>query len=632
MENAKILVVEDDREVANIIKNILQNTGFNVPIVVSGGEAAISATKILKPDLILMDIKLEGDIDGIKAAEKIKQSYEVPIIFLTANTEDDLLEIASETGPLAFIIKPFKAKDLVVNVKNALSQRKTIPNKIENGSFAFDKEFNNSLKNTANYIYTLEIRNNYPFIIQHSYGCIYVTGYSLEEYYSNPLLYYEIIYKDDKQIFIENLNRMLCRDLVEPFEYRIVRKDGSVRWVRNIPIPRHDANGELFAYDGLIEDITEKKVSEEFIKNILEAVDEGFVVIDRDYKIISANGAFYKQVGMNSETVIGKKCYEVFHKLSLPCYETGILCGVNHIFNMGTSHAADCHYHGDNKNQLYVETKYYPLKDISGNIVSAIVTMLDRTEKKKLEEQLFHAQKMEALGQFASTVAHEINNYLAAMTTYAQILKMKINKNNPLFKYVNQIILSSEKIAGLTRNLIAFGKKQELNIRPINIYNLIKKSENILSTLIGVKISLEIIFRPSLSQYKELIVNGDPDLLEQVLMNLAVNARDAMPDGGRLIIELNIEEKDNSFINSFECSETSKFVVISVSDTGIGMNEEIKSRIFEPFFTTKEVNKGTGLGLAIVYRIIKEHKGYIDVDSILGKGTTFRVYLPLFEK
>ncbi len=628
MENARILVVEDDPEVATIVKNILQSTGFDVPLVVSNGKAAISATKVFRPDLVLMDIKLEDDIDGIKAAEKIKEMHDVPIIFLTGNSEDNILNIASGTGPLAFIIKPFKSKDLIANVKNALLQKKSTMCK----SKKYSIKSKNSLNTLKSYIYTIEITDDSYSFIKHSPECIYVTGYSSEEYISNPVLYYEIVYDDDKQMFIENINRMLCRELVEPFEYRILHKDGLLRWIRNIPIPRHDANGDLFAYDGLIEDITERKDSEEFIKNILEAVDEGFVVLDKDYRIISANKAFCNQVKMNPEIIYGKKCYEVFHKFSKPCNEMGISCGATHVFVHGTSCGADCHYHGDYNNLLYVETKYYPLKNIYGDVVSVIVTIIDRTEKKKLEEQLFHAQKMEALGQFSSSIAHDLNNYLAAMSTYTQILKTKIPKDSPLFKYVNQIILSSDKIAGLARNLIIFGRKQTIDMMPINIFEAIKKSENILSTLAGNKISIEIILKHPSDKYKDLIINGSPDLLEQVLVNLVVNARDAMPDGGVIRIELNTEENNSKFIKGSGFPEVQRYVIISVSDSGTGMDEETKTKIFEPFFTTKEKGKGSGLGLAIVYRIIKEHKGYIDVHSISGKGTTFRIYLPMLEQ
>lgn len=628
MENAKILVVEDDSEVANIIKNILQNTGFKVPVVVSNGQAAISAAKVFKPDLILMDIILEGDMDGVKAAEKIKELHDVPIIYLTANNNDDILKIASETDPLAFIIKPFKSKDLIANVKNALFKKEyKLLHSGNDKSNKTKKNINNILNSPTNYIYTIEIKENAPFVIKHSYSCIYITGYSPEEFDSDPSLYYQIIFKDDKQMFMENMGKILSKDLIYPFEYRIVRKDGYIRWVHNIPIPRHNANGEVFLYDGLIEDITEKKASDEFIKNILEAVDEGFVVIDRDYRIISANRAFCNQVGMDSETIFGRKCYEVFHKYSVPCYETERLCGVKRVFEFGIPCSTDCHTHGDNKNLLYVETKYYPLKDISGNISSVIVTVLDRTEQKKLEEQLFHAQKMEALGKFASTIAHDLNNYLAAMTTYAQLLKTKIRKNSLLFKYVQQIVLSSDKIVGMTRNLITFGRRQVLNMRPINVFELLKNAENLLSTVIGDKVGLEIVFDSKIKP-ENLIIKGDSDLLEQALMNLVINARDAMPYGGKISIEVSSYEKNDTFIKGNEFIDNENFIIISVSDTGIGMDEETKSRIFEPFFTTKESGKGTGLGLAIVYRIIKEHKGYIDVQSVVGKGTTFKLYLP----
>ncbi|MCK9420903.1 MAG: PAS domain S-box protein, partial [Nitrospirae bacterium] len=267
-----------------------------------------------------------------------------------------------------------------------------------------------------------------------------------------------------------------------------------------------------------------------------------------------------------------------------------------------------------------------PLYDSKGNVSGIMALLADVTDQKKLEEQLRHAQKMEAVGQLAGGIAHDFNNILTAIIGYGSILRMKMRDDDPLRLNAEQILASSERAANLTKSLLSFSRKQILNPKPVNVNSIITRVEGLLARIIGEDIDL----KTELSD-NDLIVMVDAGQMEQVLMNLAANARDAMPDGGLLTIETEILQLDKEYQKTHAYGEPGVYAVISVTDTGIGMDEETRKKIFEPFFTTKEVGKGTGLGLSMVYGMIKQHKGYINVYSESGRGTTFKIYLPLIK-
>ncbi len=245
-------------------------------------------------------------------------------------------------------------------------------------------------------------------------------------------------------------------------------------------------------------------------------------------------------------------------------------------------------------------------------------------EKEKLERQLRQAQKMEAMGALAGGVAHDFNNVLTAIMGYANIVKMKMHAADPQRAHVDGILSSAERAAHLTQNLLAFSRKQVLDPKPTNLNDVVRNVESLLRRLIGEDIDLAVqtVERP-------LIVMADAGQIEQVLMNLATNARDAMPRGGLLTIATQEVDLDEGFMRAHPFGPPGRYAHITVSDTGTGMDAGTRERIFEPFFTTKEFGKGTGLGMSIVYGIVKQHAGSISVYSEPGRGTTFKIYLPL---
>lgn len=273
----------------------------------------------------------------------------------------------------------------------------------------------------------------------------------------------------------------------------------------------------------------------------------------------------------------------------------------------------------------------YPVKNETGRLSCCVGVAHDITaqkqaevDHKKLEEQLLHSQKMEAIGQLTGGIAHDFNNILTAITGFSAILKMKLRDDDPLHIYIEHIIAASDRAVNLTQSMLAFSRKQIMTPKPVDMNEIIRKGEKFLRRVIS-----EIVDLLVKTVNEPLIIYADGMQIEQVLMNLATNARDAMPKGGTILVETSSSAIDDHFINTHGYGIKGRYAVLSLSDTGTGMGETTHARIFEPFFTTKEEGKGTGLGLSVVYGIIKQHNGFIICDSELGQGTTFRIYLPI---
>ncbi|NOZ68932.1 MAG: response regulator [Deferribacteres bacterium] len=268
-------------------------------------------------------------------------------------------------------------------------------------------------------------------------------------------------------------------------------------------------------------------------------------------------------------------------------------------------------------------------KDEIGRLATAFNDMAEslqkrEVEKQQLEEQLRHSQKMEAIGTLAGGIAHDFNNTLSTILGYAHLLQKRIDKEDPASRYLDHLLSSARKAAVFIQSLLTFSRKEVYNPSPENLNDIIRNAKGILERFLGEDIDLKV----ELSE-EDLIIMTDAGQIDQVLMNLATNARDAMPEGGSLTITTSSAEPDKKFLLSSGGEQRGRFAMITVTDTGRGMDEHVKERIFDPFFTTKEIGRGTGLGLSMVYGIVKQHKGYIDVITKPGMGTTFKIYLPL---
>jgi signal transduction histidine kinase/CheY-like chemotaxis protein len=287
---------------------------------------------------------------------------------------------------------------------------------------------------------------------------------------------------------------------------------------------------------------------------------------------------------------------------------------------------------GERKSRVFTVT----CKDGTDKVISLVLSALasgdylmsceDITEMRKLESQLRHAQKMESIGTLAGGIAHDFNNILSALLGYASLMQMKMEKDSSLRPYLDQVLSASRKAADLTQSLLAFSRKQPVTLLPLDINSTIGSTKKLLKRLLTEDISLHTTLTGD-----DTVVMADRSQVDQILFNLITNARDAMPRGGTLIIRTDVADIDDRFTRAHGFGRLGRYVMITISDTGQGMDEATQRKIFDPFFTTKETGKGTGLGLATVYGIVKQHEGYITVQSEPGRGSTFRIYLPAVE-
>ena len=276
----------------------------------------------------------------------------------------------------------------------------------------------------------------------------------------------------------------------------------------------------------------------------------------------------------------------------------------------------------------YLESTASAILTTQGNVEYLVIVNRDFTARKQLEGQFLQAQKMEAVGRLSGGIAHDFNNLLGVIIGYSEVMQEQLEPNHPFRTCVDEVLGAARRAAELTRQLLVFSRQQVLEPRVLSLNAVVSEMEKMLCRLIGEDIELTTKLDPELGRVK-----ADVSQIEQTIMNLAVNARDAMARGGKLIIETNNQEIDSAFARSHSFPvRQGPYVLLSVTDTGVGMDSVTQSRIFEPFFTTKEKGKGTGLGLSTVYGVVKQSGGYIDVATEPGHGTTFKVYLPRVEE
>ena len=371
----------------------------------------------------------------------------------------------------------------------------------------------------------------------------------------------------------------------------------------------------------------ELRRSSSFVSTVLEGIGEGVIMVDRNFRILSANSGYCRQLKLTREEVIGRTCHKLSHHSDTPCRpeaEGGCACAVRKCFETGEEQRAIHRHLDQNGAPLYVETRAYPLMDAAGAVTSAVETLADITDRRQLESQLFHAKKMEAIGLLAGGVAHDFNNLLTAIVGYANLLHMQLPAGEDKRQHVDQILAAAERAAGITRGLLAFSRKQAMEPAPLRLSEVVRGVEAILRRIIGTDVDLRVDLAPN-----EFPVLADATQLDQVILNLCTNARDAMPGGGTVTIATEVVVLDRSSGKHQGTLQEGTYMLLSVADTGAGMDDATKEKIFEPFFTTKQIGKGTGLGLSIIYGIVKQHGGAIDVASEPGRGTTFHVYLPV---
>ncbi len=741
----KILIVEDETIVAMEIKDRLECMGYDVVEIVDTGKHAIRRCAEVRPDLIIMDVMLKGKMDGVQAAEIIRNRFDIPVVYLTAYSDDKTLKRAKITSPYGYVLKPLQERELHTVIEIALYKHK-----MEKSLRDKEQWLSTTLNSISDAVITTDTTGFITFMnpvaekltewrqddaIQKELGNVFQiihakTGFSVEipltKILRKGIVWFEnnqmLVSKNGMKIPIDNTvspiidheknisgvvlvfrditerkkaeearreseerfknvfenapigiyraapdGRMIManaalvhmlgyssfRELMEwdsehlssefkkcienegqviGLESTWTRKDGTALIVQENAKAFCDKNGKTLYYEGTIEDITERKQvenafreSEKRFRTLIENSFTGIFTLDDHFRFVYINREFVRIIGYSREEMIDRDFREFINS------DTEEL-----IVNFAEKQKRDKNSAFE-KSEIEIFAKngekrklviiISSIQDSTGK-VQIMVQILDITEVKKLEAQLLHAQKMEAIGILAGGIAHDFNNLLTAIRGCADMALFEMDESHPVCRDLREIQNASERAAELTRELLLFSRKQPMKLVSLDLNHVVGNLHKIIKRLIGEDIEVYTDLSPDLWE-----INADKGTLEQVIMNFIVNARDAMPDGGKITIRTDNIVVDKPCKRAFPESKSGHFVCMSVTDTGMGMEKEIIQHVFEPFFTTKGVGKGTGLGLSVIYGIVKEHGGWVHVYSEPGQGSTFKIYLPaIFQK
>ena len=452
-------------------------------------------------------------------------------------------------------------------------------------------------------------------------------GFSPEEWSRDSELCFRQLHPEDRERVLEEIYQSHTKGMSFRSEYRLLAHDGHIVWVHDEATVVRDEAGYPRFMQGIMFDISDDKQTEEILQKreskfqtIFERVAVGVALVDAGGQLIESNPALQQMLGYSEEELRNRVLNEFTHP-----DDAAMDADLHHELVIG-------------KRDHYQIEKRYVRKDgeviwgrlnvsldrgTQGRSQLTICMVEDITEHKRLETQFFQSQKMETVGRLAGGIAHDFNNILTVIKGYSQLLLHGLKEGDPLRETVGEIKKSTERAENLTRQLLTFSRSQVMEMKVIDLNDLVQNLEKMLRRLIGEDIELIIVLME-----EPVRVKVDPGQMEQVILNLAVNARDAMPNGGKLAIETENVELDENYARTHIGVTPGSYVMLSVSDTGVGMTSEVKERVFEPFFTTKEKGKGTGLGLSTIYGIVKQSGGTIWVYSEPGQGTTFKIYLP----
>jgi len=386
-------------------------------------------------------------------------------------------------------------------------------------------------------------------------------------------------------------------------------------------------NAELVAAKKELQIIAEREQAAEALRRsqartrrLVESNIIGIATGDLNGKLIDVNDAFLKMLGFTrKEFLSGQMRWDT---LTPPEYHQSDHLAVEKLTSTGMAPPWEKEFLRKDGTRVSVLIGVATLESESGEI-EAISFVLDISDRKRLEQQLRQAQKMEAVGQLAGGIAHDFNNLLAVIIGYGEIIEERLDESDPLSTKAGQITAAGKRAAALTRQLLAFSRQQVLEPKILDLNTVVADTTRMLQRLIGEDVELVTIAGPALGRVK-----ADRGQIEQVIMNLAVNGRDAMPQGGKLMISTANAVMDEVYVRQHPGAVAGPYVLLTVSDTGCGMDQQTQAHIFEPFFTTKGPGKGTGLGLATVYGVVKQSGGYVSVYSEVGRGTSFKIYLP----
>ncbi|MCL5746102.1 MAG: PAS domain S-box protein, partial [Acidobacteria bacterium] len=411
--------------------------------------------------------------------------------------------------------------------------------------------------------------------------------------------------------------------LLEPSrEAEWIRKDGAAITVEIHDVPVYDEAGALVAIEGIAREITQRRRSEEWVRKLSQVAEQipvAVVITDTAGTIEYVNSAFTAISGYTHDEALGKNPRILKSGEMRPEEYRHLWSSIT----AGREWAGVFHNKAKDGRLYWERAVIAPIVDARGSITNFVGIKEDITEQKKLEEQFRQSQKMEAVGRLAGGVAHDFNNLLTVINGYSNLLLTRLPESDPSREMASQIYNAGERAADLTQQLLAFSRRQPAQPQPLNINKTIEQTRTMLERLLGEDIRLVMRLDPGVC-----LVMADSGQIHQIVMNLAVNARDAMPGGGTLTIETATVEVDQGLASLHSDAVPGSYVMLAVSDTGVGMDAEMLEHIFEPFYTTKAAGKGTGLGLSMVYGVVRQYGGWIGVYSEPGRGSTFKIHLP----
>ena len=615
MPEIKILIVEDEAIVAEDIRNSLQSLGYTTFAVVSSGEEAIAKIEEDRPDLVLMDIVLKGDIDGIEAASQIHSRFNIPVVYLTAFTDKKTIERAKLTEPFGYIIKPFEDRELHTTVEMALYKHKMESKLKENESW-----LSVILRSIGDAVIVTDVDGNIQFM--NDVAC-YLTGWKLEQAMGKPLvIIFNIINEKTRKKVEDPVTKVIREGKVVGLANHtvLISKDGTEIPIDDSGAPVRDEKGNIIGVVLVFHDIieryeAEKKLqeSEKRYRSMYEYALSGLYRSRiSDGKILLANKIVADILGYESVEELTKEFK--FSEAFSPERRLDIIRTLEH-----GGAASDFEIRVTRKDgkkiDLIISAKIYPE---DGYIEGA---MIDITDKKRLEAQLQQSRKMESIGTLAGGIAHDFNNLLMGIQGYTSLMLNDLDPDHNYYNKLKNIEKQVKSGAELSAQLLGFARGGKYDVKPTDINKLLKKSAEMFGRT-KKEITIRDKYAPDL-----WTVKVDQGQIEQVFLNLFVNAWQAMPDAGDIYLETSNVVFSRSYTKHHEV-KPGKYVRMSFTDTGIGMDEETASRVFDPFFTTKGVERGTGLGLASAYGIVKNHGGMIHVYSEKGHGSTFNIYLP----
>jgi two-component system, cell cycle sensor histidine kinase and response regulator CckA len=668
--NLTVLIVDDTEMNIDILVGALDQD-YNISVAMDG-ESALQTVTENPPDLILLDIMMPN-MNGYQVCEKLKsedKTRDIPIIFLTALSEEQDEVRGLQLGAVDYIIKPFNPELVKAKVRNHLElKRHRDPLEVRRSLSCISKKWN-SKEIVMN---ALDALKPVIMIIDDEENVIDILVETLKDTYDISVA---MDGESALQAITENPPDLILLDVIMPGMdgYEICRRLKAEERTKSIPVifvtvmdeVADEAMGfELGAVDYIAKPVSpsivqarvrnhlelemgrktlekvnmelretkNRELQESEAKYLLhfENVLDLIFSIDRELTVKTISPSVKKILGYEPEDLIGKP----FQKLNLmdERYLEQAVADVMRILSGESVNLTIYEIFTKEGKKIFAEITWSPILK-NGAIIGIIAVARDVTErkkaevdKKKLQEQLWQSQKMEAIGRLSGGIAHDFNNLLTVIIGSAEMALMGFESESYDKGFLNSIKEAGEKAAILTRQLLAFSRKQVFQAEVFNLNDAVYDMDKMLRRLIGENIELKTHLSP-----ETCMIETDRGQVEQIIMNLAVNAKDAMPEGGKLIIETTKVELDEEYADSHIILKPGFYEMMAISDTGIGMTNEVKSHLFEPFFTTKEKGKGTGLGLSIVYGIVNQSNGFIWVYSEPGMGTTFKIYFPRVDK